>query len=129
MRSRWTVSLPALAAVFVAGAFISLPTAAQGQGGKKDEPVFVRPKAGSPPAPRLPDGHIDLGNGKGAWNAYTIKDLTGHGWGDQPVANAGKRGPQVVEKVVEVEMLPWAKKFVDQVDATVSKDDPEALCI
>ena len=132
MGSRLTVSISTVAAVLVCGAFLSAPIAAQGQGaekGRKQEPVIIRPKAGSPPAPRMPDGHVDLGNGKGAWNAYTIKDFTGHGWGDQPVANAGKRGPQLVEKVVEVEMLPWAKKYVDEVDANLSKDDPESLCI
>ena len=77
----------------------------------------------------MPDGHVDLGNGKGSWNAIVIKDLTGHGWGDQPMSNYGKRGPQIVEKIVEPEMLPWAQKFVLNVDKTLSKDDPESLCL
>jgi hypothetical protein len=106
------------------------PGAAQDQQKRgKEGPRIVLPKAGSPPAPRLPDGHIDLGNGKGSWNAYTIKDFTGHGWGDQPVQNVGKRGPQLVEHVVEPQMLPWAQKFVLDVDATLSKDDPESKCL
>ena len=45
------------------------------------------------------------------------------------MAQQFQRGPQLVENVVEVEMLPWAQKFVAQVDATMSKDDPEALCL
>src|ERR1700729_2503899 len=82
---------------------LAVTPAAQGQQGtgKKDEPKIIRPKAGSPPAPRLPDGHVDLGNGKGSWNAYVIKDFTGHGWGDQGVAKQFERGPQLVEKIVE----------------------------
>src|SRR6266853_1386029 len=69
-------------------------------------PKVLLPKAGPPP-PRLPDGHVDLGNGKGAWSPVVIKDITGHGDGDTDLNNAGKKGPQLVEKVVGIQMLPW----------------------
>jgi len=135
MRGYFAGSILATAVAVAVLALTVMPGAAQQQKkgtadkGADKGPVIVLPKAGSPPAPRLPDGHIDLGNGKGSWNAYTIKDFSGHGFGDQPVQNAGKRGPQLVEHVVDVQMLPWAQKFYDNVDATLSKDDPEALCI
>jgi hypothetical protein len=128
MRDRFANWMLATAAALAALALAVTPGAAQQDAGKKAEPKIIRPKAG-PPAPRLPDGHVDLGNGSGSWNAYVIKDFTGHGWGDQGVAKQNERGPQLVEKVVEPQMLPWAQKFVLQVDATQSKDDPEALCL
>jgi len=72
---------------------LAVTPAAQGQAGdgKKDEPKIIRPKAGSPPAPRLPDGHVDLGNGKGAWYPVVIKDISGNGLGDTNVRNANKK--------------------------------------
>jgi len=110
---------------------IALPPTAEGQEkGKKKEngPRIIRPKAGSPPAPRFADGHVDLGNGKGSWSPVVIKDITGHGLGDSNVQNTNK-GPQLVEKVVEVTMLPWAQKFLEVADSNISKDDPEGFCL
>ena len=131
MRDRFAVSMLAAAASLAALLLMVMPGSAQDkQKGKgKEGPRIVRPKPNSPPAPRMPDGHVDLGNGKGSWNAYVIKDITGHGWGDQAIENVGNRGPQLVEKVVEPDMLPWAQKFVLDVDANMSKDDPESKCL
>ncbi|MGA2716282.1 MAG: hypothetical protein ABSG41_24565 [Bryobacteraceae bacterium] len=145
MRARFAGSIsvtPVMLAVFSLAAITAAAQVQQKQGQQKEDKVFVfddfgvrestaiiQPKAGSPPPPRLPDGHIDLGNGKGSWSPVVIKDITGHGLGDQPVGAAGKRGPQLVEKVVEPQMLPWAQKFVEEVDATLSRDDPEARCL
>ena len=56
-----------------------------------------------------------------------IKDLTGGGGGNDTLQ--GQRRPQLVEKVVQVQMLPWAQKFVEAVDANISKDDPEGFCL
>ena len=36
------------------------------------------------PVPRLADGHIDLGNGKGVWDTKKVDDMTGHGGGENP---------------------------------------------
>jgi hypothetical protein len=110
---------------------LAVTPAARGQesAGKKNEPKIIRPKAGSPPAPRLPDGHIDLGNGKGSWYPVVIKDISGNGLGDTNVQNANKKGPQMVEKVVQVQMLPWAQKFLDTAVGNLSKDDPEGICL
>src|ERR1700685_469005 len=102
MRDHFASSILAAAATLAVFSLAVMPGAAQQEqkgSAKKEEPKIVRPKAGSPPAPRLPDGHVDLGNGKGSWNAYVIKDITGHGWGDQGVAKQFERGPQLVEKV------------------------------
>src|SRR5437016_6153329 len=113
----------ALPAVFLL-AVRPMPAQAQRPRG----PNILLPKEGPPP-PRLPDGHVDLGNGKGAWSPIVIKDITGHGYGDTSVEGAGGRGRQLVEKVVDVQMLPWAQKFFEAADATLSKDDPEGFCL
>src|SRR5579871_3166066 len=73
------------------------------------------------PAPRLPDGHPDLGNGKGSWNPRIIANIAGNGRG------GAARSP--VEKVVDVPFQPWAKQVYDQRQATLLKDDPEGLCL
>ena len=91
-------------------------------------PRIILPKAGSPAAPRFADGHIDLGNGKGSWYPVVIKDLTGNGFGNPNIGDTERR-PQLVEKVVQVQMLPWAQKFFETVDGNISKDDPEGFCL
>src|SRR6516165_11962859 len=88
----------------------------QGIGGRaRDLPPSAVAKAG--PAPRLPDGKPDLGNGKGVWNPRTITNLSG----------SGPQGPgrSPTEKVIEVPMQPWAKGLYEQRIATAMKDDPE----
>ncbi len=81
------------------------------------------PPAGGPakPAPRLPDGHPDLGNGKGAWNPRIIENIAGVGPG------APQRTP--VERVVDVPFQPWAKAVYEQRLETLQKDDPEGYCL
>lgn len=79
------------------------------------------PSAKAKPAPRLPDGHPDLGNAKGAWNPRVVANLAGAG------TQAASRSP--VEKPVDVPFLPWAKAYYDKNVAELSKDDPEAQCL
>ena len=124
-------SMPIAVAMLVCLSMVAMPAAAQGQqqaAGAKEGPRIIQPKTGPPP-PRLPDGHVDLGNGKGAWSPVVIKDLTGHGYGDTNLQNTGKRGPQLVETVAEIQMLPWAQKFFEVADGNLSKDDPEGFCL
>src|SRR5262249_51266544 len=97
----------------------ALPICAQQPVGGRipDKPIIGKPK----PTPRLPDGHPDLGNGKGAWNPRVIANLSGVGPGGPA------RSP--VEKTVEIPFQPWAKAVYEQRLATLSKDDPEGLCL
>ena len=79
-----------------------------------------------PPAPRLADGHPDLGNATGAWFGPTIGDMSGNAHGTSNAVG----GPQALpEKVVEVPFLPWAQKAYNERQAGVGKDDPEARCV
>ena len=92
----------------------------QGIGGRaRDLPASAVAKAG--PAPRLPDGKPDLGNGKGVWNPRTITNLSG----------SGPQGPgrSPTEKVIEVPMQPWAKALYEARIATAYKEDPEGRCL
>jgi hypothetical protein len=73
------------------------------------------------PAPRLPDGRPDLGNGKGSWNPRIIQNIAGVGPG------APRRTP--VEKVIEVPFQPWAKALYEERIATIQLHDPESLCL
>src|SRR5262249_34947093 len=72
----------------------AIPALPQGGiGGRAaDVPAAVARNAG--PAPRLPDGKPDLGNGKGVWNPRTITNLSGDG--------PQGRGRSPVEKVIEI---------------------------
>jgi hypothetical protein len=102
-----------------AGAALVVPAAAQDAiiAGRLPEQRVERAR----PAPRLPDGHPDLGNGKGSWNPRIIANLAGNGRG------GAARSP--VDKVVDVPFQPWAKTVYDQRQATLLKDDPEGLCL
>jgi hypothetical protein len=79
------------------------------------------PKGDVKPAPRLSDGHPDLGNSKGSWNPRIIANLAGAG------AQGDNRSP--VDKKVDVPFQPWAKAFYEKNVANLSKDDPEARCL
>ena len=49
-----------------------------------------------PPAPRLADGHPDLGNATGSWFGPTIGDMSGHGHGtsNNPAIPGGEAMPE-----------------------------------
>ncbi|HEY4363673.1 MAG TPA: hypothetical protein VGN17_22090 [Bryobacteraceae bacterium] len=99
---------------------LGLPSPAQiPVGGRFPDP----PKSDTPsrPAPRLADGHPDLGNGRGSWNPRIIENIAGVGPG------APARTP--VEHVVDVPFQPWAKKYYEEQLASLSKNDPEGLCL
>jgi hypothetical protein len=71
------------------------------------------------PAPRLADGHPDLGNGKGVWNPRVIANLAGVG---DP-----NRSP--VERIVDVPFQPWAKAVYEARQANLQQHDPESRCL
>src|SRR5579871_3869186 len=101
MRNHFTGSILTLASVLAAQSLAPKPASAQqtGTAEKAHEELnrasIILPKAGSPPPPRLPDGHVDLGNGKGSWYPALIRDITGHGAGDETIGPR-KKGPQQV---------------------------------
>ncbi len=113
---------------------MSAPCAAQDFGGRELREAMAkieqmrREGKPIPPAPRLKDGHIDLGNEAGSWWAPNIGDMAGadKGTGGQ-IAGAG--GGAKPEKTVEVAFLPWARKAFDERQANLAKDDPEAWCL
>jgi hypothetical protein len=71
------------------------------------------------PAPRLPDGHVDLGNGRGAWNPRVIANLAGVG---DPA-----RSP--VERLVDVPFQPWARAVYEERQTNLQQYDPESRCL
>jgi hypothetical protein len=81
------------------------------------------------PAPRLADGHIDLGNGKGVWSPTRVEDMSGHGGGERPGKETEARQLKMLDRQVDVVMLPWAQKVYDEREASISKDDPESWCL
>jgi hypothetical protein len=84
--------------------------------GRVPEPSAAEPAR---PAPRLPDGHPDLGNGKGSWNPRVIANIAGVG---DP-----NRSP--VEHVVDVPFQPWARAVYEERQANLQKHDPESRCL
>ncbi|HJT86840.1 MAG TPA: hypothetical protein VJ732_03265 [Bryobacteraceae bacterium] len=72
------------------------------------------------PAPRLPDGHPDLGNAAGSWNPRIIADIAG-------ASRDPARSP--VDYKVDVPFQPWAKQVFEQRMANLQIDDPEARCL
>jgi len=71
------------------------------------------------PAPRLADGHPDLGNGKGSWNPRVMANLSG----------LGDPNRSRVERIVDVPFHPWAKAVYDERHADLQKPDPESRCL
>ena len=67
----------------------------------------------SKPAPRLPDGHPDLGNGKGVWLPVIIDDISGGGGGEKDEKTRARQ-MKMVDAKVDVPFLPWAKQLYDQ---------------
>ncbi len=94
------------------------PTLLQGIAGRVPEPETQGPAR---PTPRMPDGHPDLGNGKGSWNPGIIANLAGAG------LQGDSRSP--VDHKVDVPFQPWAKAYYEKQVANLSKDDPEARCL
>ena len=78
-----------------------------------------RPAQAAGPAPRLPDGRPDLGNGKGAWNPRVIANLAG----------VGDPGRSPVEKIVDVPFQAWAKAVYELRQANLQQYDPESRCL
>jgi hypothetical protein len=110
-----------LKTILVSLAVLALPLFPQGGiGGRaRDLPASEVAKAG--PAPRLADGHPDLGNGKGVWNPRTITNLSG--------TSPQGAGRAPVEKKIEIPMQPWAKALYEERIATAYKEDPEGRCL
>jgi hypothetical protein len=101
---------------------VAMPTGATAQAVAIAGRIGDRPDAATRPpgpAPRLPDGHPDLGNGKGAWNPRVIANLSGVG---DP-----NRSP--VEKVVDVPFQPWAKGVYENRQQNLQLQDPESKCL
>ena len=71
------------------------------------------------PAPRLSDGHPDLGNGKGSWNPRVLANLSGEG---DP-----RRSP--VEKIIDVPFQPWARGVFEVRQQNLQLHDPESKCL
>src|SRR5579864_2738772 len=93
--------------------------AAQDFNGKEVAAALTRKNI--PAAPRLPDGHPDLGNAKGSWIPPGVGDMAG--------GKGGFAGSAQPEKKAEVAFLPWAKAAYDQRNANITKDDPEGFCL
>jgi hypothetical protein len=108
-----------LASLLAATAAILIPAFTQDFDGKQLN-IALKMK-GLKPAPRLADGHPDLGNAAGSWIAPGVGDMAGHGGGF-----AGKYPP---EKKVDVKFLPWAKAEYDRRNDNITKDDPEGFCL
>ena len=70
------------------------------------------PKATSPPAPRLPDGTVDLG-GNGVWNLPWIRNFA----------------ERIVEEGGTVPFLPWTKAMQAYNASNASLYDPEGFCL
>ena len=79
-------------------------------------------------APRLADGHPDLGNGKGVWTPRIVDDISGNGRGEKDEKTRAAQMKMVDERV-EVPFQPWAKDLYEQREATLSKEDPEGYCL
>src|ERR1051325_3248672 len=110
MKGRLMGMLAVLSLVLVRGT-------AQDFDGKRVAAALTRKNI--PPAPRLPDGHPDLGNASGSWEPPGVGDMAGTGGGF-----AGTAKP---ENKIDVPFLPWAKTEYDRRNATVTKDDPEGF--
>ena len=98
---------------------MSIPAAGQDFNGAMVAAALAQKNV--PPAPRLADGHPDLGNSKGSWIPPGVGDMSGNGGGF-----AGTAQP---EHKIDVPFLPWTKAFYDKVNATFTKDDPEGYCL
>jgi hypothetical protein len=119
VRSRFSGSIVIRAATLAAFSWAVVSITAQDFDGR--EVAAALTKKDIPPAPRLADGHPDLGNSKGSWIPPGIGDMAGTGGG-----SAGSAKP---EKKVDVPFRPWTKSTYEQRNANLAKDDPEGFCL
>lgn len=105
----------------VASAFVTaaLPMLADDFDGKAVAAVLARKDLR--PAPRLADGHPDLGNDKGSWDPPGVGDMAGTGGGF-----AGTAQP---DKQQDVPFLQWTKAAYALHNSLITKDDPEGFCL
>jgi hypothetical protein len=80
------------------------------------------------PAPRLPDGHPDLGNAKGSWWPRIADDISGNGGGEKD-ARTREAQKKMVDERIDVPFQPWAAALYRAREATLSKEDPEGYCL
>src|SRR5882757_7260984 len=73
------------------------------------------------PAPRLADGHPDLGNASGSWDPPGVGDMAG--------TRGGFAGTAQPDKVQDVPFLPWTKAAYALHNSVATKDDPEGYCL
>ena len=112
-------SIVTAVAMFATLIWTSAPGAAQDFDGSKAAAAMARKDV--KPAPRLPNGRPDFGNGKGSWSPPGVGDMAGTGGG-----YAGTAKP---EKIVDVPFQPWAKIVYAERNNNETKDDPEASCL
>jgi hypothetical protein len=105
--------------IFAAALAIVPPAGAQDFDGAQVAAALAQKNVA--PAPRLADGHPDLGNSKGSWIPPGVGDISGN--------RGGFAGTAQPERRIEVPFLPWARAFYDKVNADFTKDDPEAFCL
>ena len=103
---------------------ITVPAAAQNN--QQTQEIAKKP---GKPAPRLADGKIDLGNGKGVWSPSRIEDMTGHGGGEPAGTGNAARQHQDARQAGGCCDAPWAAKVYEEREANISKDDPESWCL
>ena len=78
--------------------------------------------------PRLPDGHPDLGNGKGVWNPRIVDDISGNGGGEKDEKTRAAQ-MKITDQRIDVPFQPWARDVYRQREVTLSKEDPEGYCL
>jgi len=127
VRKHMTGSAVAMAAMLGTLCLTSIPASAQGNDQKGKQ--TAKAAASAKPVPRMPDGHPDLGNGRGSWDVKKVDDMSGNGAGERPGEEAKQRQLKFLDHHVDVPFLPAAKAIYDQREATVSKDDPEGFCL
>src|SRR5258708_37018350 len=87
--SRFTGSIVMGAATLAAFSWTVVPGLAQDFDGREIAAALA--KKDIPPAPRLADGHPDLGNSKGSWIPPGVGDMAGAGGGKDGAAQPGKK--------------------------------------
>jgi hypothetical protein len=119
-RSTVPVRFPASLTTTAVIAALSFAAAAQDDfDGKQVAAALTRNNIA--PAPRLGDGHPDLGNATGSWVPPGVGDMAG--------THGGFAGSAQPERKQDVPFLSWAKTLFEQRNANVTRDDPEGFCL